>query len=311
LADQYAMNALRVQRLQNDLATILRVACRSGIRIMPLKGSLLSVQWYSKPALRPMADIDLLIPPEDELAMVQMLESLDYRIQPTVAQRPVVRKFLPVDGHRIAPIAGEHPENPRPVEVHIRLKYGLWEDVGVFDPTDHLWADSRKTEFLGETVWVPAPDRLLFYLSGHALHHFLYQQGRYMHMLDLALVAAEVEQLDPPDPNWIYPSLRLTARVLPSRFNASSLPDLAGGTDARLRRWAESVPLDGRCGLSINATPPAHRNAWKERWIRWHPTSARLALAYGSVHTMWALGQHLATIVRYVGRKRLRQKTAG
>lgn len=129
-------------------------------------------------------------------------------------------------------------------------------------------------------------------------------------MLDLALVEAKVEHLDPPDANWVYPVLRLAARALPDRFNGASLPALAARTDRRLRRWAESVPLDGRCGLTINATPPPQRSAWKRRWIRWHLTPARLALGYGSVPTIWAYGQHVATMARYVGRSRVRKRPA-
>lgn len=303
LAAQHEMNGERVQRLHADLVTILRQANQAGITVMPLKGSLLSIRYYASPALRPMADLDLLIRPEDESALTAILEAMGYRFKPPRSAHAQVREFINPDGHRIVSGHGDHPDNPRPVEVHVDLKKSLWPDVAAYDLTDYVWAGSREAELLGERVWVPAPERFLTYLATHATHHHLFQSGRFVHLLDLAYVAPEVQTLDPPDPNWVYPALRLAARGLPRCFAGVDQLALAQGTLPGLRRWAESVPLDGRCGLNLALTPRDRQNQWQLRWLRWHPTPPRLALGYGHTPLPLAYVRHLFTILHHLKRR--------
>ena len=65
LKREYEHNALRVARIQQDWRNILTATTTAGLETMPLKGAILGPHYYSTPALRPMADLDLLIHPED------------------------------------------------------------------------------------------------------------------------------------------------------------------------------------------------------------------------------------------------------
>ena len=303
LAAQHEMNGERVRRLHEDLAAILRSANRAGIPVMPLKGSLLTAGYYSSLALRPMADLDLLIRPEDGPAMAAMLESMGYHREAAAGPHSSVRAFTNPGRRQIVSSRHDHVDNPRPVEVHVDLRRTLWVKYATYDLTAYTWSGSREGELLGERAWLPARDRLAAHLAVHAFDHHLFGTGRLISLLDLARVLPLPEGWDPPHANWIYPSLRLAARVMPGQLGAVDLSALARRTPPRLRHWAETVPLDGRCGLSLNLVPPSRQNRWRLRWVRWHPTPARLALAYDDTPLLLAYGRHLVTIARYLGRR--------
>lgn len=301
LAAEYALNGARVARLHADLAAVLRAAGKAGIAVMPLKGSLLTTRLYEVPAQRPMADLDLLIRPADGPALTATLQGLGYQLQgPLSPRHNRERIFVNPGGCQIASWRSDHPDNPRPIEVHLSLKRSLWVDAGATDLTDYLWAGSQETEVLGERARVPAPENHLVYLAMHATGHHLMGTGRFIQLLDLAQIAPQFPHLDPPDANWVYPALRLAARGLPGGFGAGDLSALAQRTHPRLRRWAETVPLDGRCGLNVDPTPPSKQNRWRLRWVRWHPSPERLALAYGDTPLFLAYPRHVLTVLRHL-----------
>jgi hypothetical protein len=298
LAEQYQMNEARVRRLQEDLVAILRGASQAGIAVMPLKGSQLSVQYYALPALRPMADLDLLVRPADASGMASILMSLGYEL---VWKTGSEHKYVRGGGNAVVTLRGEHEDNPRPVDVHTALKKAIWFDVGSYDLTTYLWTCCRESEMLGERVVSPAPGRFMVHLAAHANYHHVFQSGRLMHWLDLAHVVQQAPVVDPPDADWVYPVLRLAARGLPGWFAGVDLGTIAARTQPRLRRWVDTVPLDARCGLSADATSPAARKRWHKWWLRWHPSPQRLALAYGDMPLVVAYGQHLLTLLlRYM-----------
>src|SRR5690349_10340070 len=61
LTHQYEMNARRVARLSQEFADILAHFDRAQIDSIPLKGIVLLQSYYHDPAMRPLADIDLMI----------------------------------------------------------------------------------------------------------------------------------------------------------------------------------------------------------------------------------------------------------
>ncbi len=65
------------QLLMHDLAVLLRALHAAGLRTMILKGAALVRTVYPEPALRPMGDVDLLIPTEDAARAVEVLRQAD------------------------------------------------------------------------------------------------------------------------------------------------------------------------------------------------------------------------------------------
>lgn len=302
LAAEYAMNARRLARLHAELQAILAAAARLGIPVAPLKGALLSTQVYPHPALRPMADLDLLIQPADFTGLAQVLARLGYRRQPAKTPYDSQVRFVDPGGGRVVSRTGEHPDNPRPVEVHTHLRRTPWRDLGGAEFTRRLWQGARPGALLGEPALLLDPHHLLQHLALHAGQHFLVDSaGRLIQWLDLALLARQLPHLTPlADEPLAAPHLHLARRALPHHFHGLTLPEFSR-TPRRLLAWSQSVPLDERCGL-VSGLAPEDRPALAHAWRRWSPQAARLALEYGDVPLPLAALRHLGVTLAYARR---------
>ena len=306
LAEQYASNASRVGRMQAELGAILRKSEAASISVMPLKGSLLCALFYDDPALRPMADLDLLVRAESEKDLIRILLELGYQELPpdNPAARERHRRFLQPDNRRVVSREGEHPENPRPVEVHTRLARRLWGNTLGPDLTDQLWRHAEEHTISGHTAWAPSSEDLLSYLALHTLDHLMARTGRAIHWVDLQVVAGRAQLPQGINPNWIYPPLVLASRCLPTGWPLANLSGLAQGVDPRLRRWSQTIPLDGRCGLAVDPSPRA-LSPWWIHWKRWGPSRWRLAVAYGPAPFPVSLARHVSVVARHFIRRLL------
>jgi len=95
----------------HTMREVVGVLTRAGIRNVLLKGPSLSVSCYPEPALRPMHDIDILVPEQDRLGAVRLLlDRFAYRqeypeayyAKGTMTQRlllPRTKELLPVEVH--------------------------------------------------------------------------------------------------------------------------------------------------------------------------------------------------------------------
>ncbi len=295
LADDQRI-ASRVARMHGELATILRAAQAAGIEVMPLKGALLT----SRPGARrrSMADLDLLVQPADRETIGRVLVSLGYRLEPEAAPRPTHDVYIDPGGGRIVSYAGEHPDNPRRVEVHVEVLRHLWGWTDDDQLTLALWAGARTDSVVGEPARVPSPDALLAHLAIHASSDLLVGRGRLVQWLDLADAAAEAgDPANLPHPALAYPALRLAARAMPLTMAGVDLSGLEDKVPQRLARWAATVALDPRAGLTDRSTP-GQPDSIAARWQRWRPEPWRLAVAYGDRPLPIAVARHGLTIMR-------------
>ena len=301
LAGQAALNATRIDRMHDELAAILAAAAAAGIEVMPLKGAILTTRPGVEAGRRPMADLDLLVRPGDRVAIGALLVGLGYAREPEDAPHPTHDVFLDPGGGRVVSRAGEHPDNPRRVEVHVEVKRHLWGWAIDDDLTEAMWRGARQGEVLGQAAMLPRPADLLAHLAIHATSDLLVGRGRLVQWLDLAAVAPEVGLGDVggvSHPRIAYPSLRLAQRAQP-RAMAADLVDLAAlekVVPARLARWAGTVPFDRRCGLTSGRPPDAPASI-AARWERWRPERWRLDVAYGDVALPAALARYAGTVI--------------
>jgi len=305
LAGEDERNTRRIRRMHAELAEVLSAAAAIGIEVMPLKGALLTTMTGEDPYRRPMADLDLLVRPADRGPIRAVLEGLGYRHEPEHAPRPTHDVYLDPGGGRLVSTAGEHPDNPRRVEVHTEVKRHLWGWVDDDDLTAALWAGAVRGEILGRPATVPRPETLFAHLAVHASSDLLAARGRLVQWLDLGIVGARVP-VDPaglPHERLAYPALRLAQRAQPVAM-ALDLAPLESGVPRRLSRWAATVPLDGRSGLTTGQ-PPDRPSGLAARWERWRPDPWRLAVAYGDLPLPVALARHGFTMAgRARGRPR-------
>lgn len=290
LAEQYAMNKLRLERMQAELVAILQRANRAGIPIMPLKGSTVAWRHYSQPWLRPMADLDLLIHPADRDGLIAILQTLGYQFDPADSNAHAQHMLFMNPDAQVISVDGEHPDNPRPVELHWRLQKGIWGGIDQCDFTESMWAEAATTTLLGETAWLPSDGSLAAYVAFHASGHLLFHAGRLTQWLDLALISRTLTAFPLDYPNWTYPALRLAERAWPTLF-AFDLGSLQTHVHPRLLAWGDRVPLDGRAGLTLG--PPPHLSARRrQHWNRWWPTIWRMRLGYYHLPLPLAYARH-------------------
>ena len=305
LDEQAQRNAVRIARMHDDLAAILAAADRAGVPIVLLKGAVLTTLDDADRHPRPMADLDLLVRPADRERMGRLLAEVGFRDEPEHTPRPSHDVYVDSGGGgRIVDRTGEHPDNPRRVEVHVEVKRHLWGWVDDDDLTAGLWRDASETTVVGERALVPGPTAMLAHLAIHASSDLLVARGRLVQWPDLWRIAQRGEGSPTlPHPGVAYPALALAARAMPTAAAGFDLGPLAARVPARLVRWATTVPLDTRAGLTAGRAPdrPA---ALAARWERWKPLPWRLAAAYGEVPLPLALARYGSTAVRRIQERR-------
>jgi hypothetical protein len=306
LAAQDELNGRRIERMHDELAAILGPAAAAGIEVMPLKGALLTTMDRAHATARPMADLDLLVHPADRAGIGAILVGLGYRHLLEANPRPTHDVFLDPGGGRVVSFDGEHPDNPRRVEVHVEVKRHLWGWVDDDDLTAALWAGARTGEILGERAAIPRNEALFAHLAIHASSDLLSRRGRLVQWLDLGSMAPLAGDLATmPHPRLAFPALRLASRALPDGMATLDLASLREHGPGRLASWAATVPLDHRCGLTTGR-PPTEPAGLGARWERWRPDRWRLAVAYGDVPLPVAWARHGQTVIA-----RVRDRGAG
>jgi putative nucleotidyltransferase-like protein len=302
LAAQAGQNADRIRRMHDELGAILAAAAVAGVEVMPLKGAVLSTMPGADPVRRPMADLDLLVRPVDRASMGEILAGLGYRHVPERHRRPTHDVFVDPGGGRVVEPDGEHPGNPRKVELHVEVKRHLWGWVDDDELTDVLWRGATPGRIVGQPATLPRPESLLAHLAIHATSDLLAGRGRLIQWLDLGVVAPLLPELGGlPHPRLAYPSLRLAQRVLPGALGPTDLTGLEGQVPSGLVRWAATVRFDAGCGLTTGRPPDAPAGLGA-RWERWRPDRWRLLVAYGDAPLPVALVRHALTIAGRVRR---------
>jgi hypothetical protein len=225
-----------------ELKAILALFSRQQLPVMPLKGSILSAAYYVEAALRPIADLDLLIRPEDFSTAAQLLGQLGYE-QEVVHWKHT--EFSRPDNRQVVSTTGEHPDNPRKLEIHLHCR----ETFGgpTLELTGLMWRSAMPGSLLGEAVLLPQPDALWLHLLVHATYHMWQGQGRLLHLVDLALLTPYLQDplslLNSVEARFTYPSLVLLKKYFPAALDNSLLTAQQGRVSPSFRRWAESRDL--------------------------------------------------------------------
>jgi len=301
LADQRRLSGERVALLLHDLAEILRACEQEQIAAIPLKGSLLATLYYTEPGLRPMNDLDLLVRPADEQRMLRLLARLRY--QPLARSQKHVLLARPESHGPVVSFTGEHPDNPRSLDLHTRLAEYFW---GIkYDLTEEAWADSVSGRLQGAEARVLGPAALMHHLAIHASSDALARRLRLLHLADIALVADKIDQADwdrivagaqrRGEQRLVYPVLMLTSRYYPA-VPAAVLRALRSGVPQALLQQLDSTSLDQLSFCNPAPTTPAEKLRWfrpgyeQARALRhmllpnpgelghWYPNLARPAL---------------------------------
>ena len=242
IGDQYAQNRRRIKRMIEDLSVILDIFERYGVRAMPLKGLVVTELAYENIALRPMNDLDLLLAQRDFEVGEGLLAELGYE---KVFAGWKHTKFSKPGNRLIVDCDCEHPDNPRPVEIHSHCVEQIREER--IDLTEQVWTTATVGHLLGRPAWLMNSDVLWVYLLIHATHHILHNNFRLIQLIDLLRLRsiAEVSAglLNSVDARATIAPLVLLQRYFPNRETEALLRDQRERVTASFAAWADLLDL--------------------------------------------------------------------
>ncbi|MEA9756656.1 nucleotidyltransferase family protein [Xanthomonas campestris] len=250
LDEQRAHVAHRHRRIALLLTQIDAAARSAGIAVTGLKGTALHRLGVYLPGDRPMADIDLLVEPEDAPRAAELLCARGYVASFDQWKHQV---FKPVHGEAVAGL-GEHRDAPISIELHTRIQERL--PVACVDITARVLPERPQP---GLNAY-PSIGALMCHLLLHAAGGICHRSIRLMHLHDLALL---VTRMGPRDwevlwedsaapPWWALPPL-----LLLQRYHGDVVP---AAVLARLR--AQCAPLLRMRAARLTLTSASCSNLW-------------------------------------------------
>ena len=158
--NHYAAGNMR--RLQ-ALAEVNAAFAREGIRMLSMKGPLLSMELYGDPGMRTSKDLDLMVSPEDLTRAGELLKGLGYELEPhPYAATPLQHKYYNL-------IENEKHEVYHRSEICIELH---WQhDYQTEQSFDDLWERREERPFMGGKTAVMGADDRYPALFIHAAEH--------------------------------------------------------------------------------------------------------------------------------------------
>jgi hypothetical protein len=186
LREQRAHVAERHARIERLLSRIDQLGRAEGVAIVALKGAALHAIGLYREGDRPMADVDLLVRPQDVRRAAQLIESLEYYEHRKSWKE---RAFAPRDGHEAGKL-GEHSRNDIMIELHDRICEKL--PLHTTDITAIVFPAQPRA---GLNQY-PSRAALLVHLLLHAAGSMAFQSLRLLQLHDLALLAVRMTAAD-------------------------------------------------------------------------------------------------------------------
>jgi hypothetical protein len=226
LRPAYLDVALRNAVFFRHTSRITKELAAEGIPVMLLKGIHLARYVYAEPAMRSMADVDIMVP-RARLADAERI-FLENGYGPT--PRPDIEEFCSWSNHLAKLIKPNAPV----MEVH----WGIERPASPFAiDSDGLWARSRTESLEGAPVQLLAHEDLLLHLVLHASYHHRFDRSAFKGLYDIhAVVVRHGHEIDwnrlaERAVQWkaagfTYSTLRLTTELLGTPIPAPVLHSL-------------------------------------------------------------------------------------
>lgn len=173
-ADSYNRSALRSLTLQRDLIGLHDLLDETGIPCLALKGAYLAWHAYPEPGLRPLRDLDLLVPRDRALELFQHLLDRGYMRTPRYPGDP--QAYLEVS-HQLPPLCG--PSGANTVEIHTLIFHRDERRCDVPDPAKDpaYWARGIERKMAGRVLRFPSPEDIAIHLIEHAVYGHQFNNG--------------------------------------------------------------------------------------------------------------------------------------
>jgi hypothetical protein len=165
-----------------DLMSLVPAMAAAQVPLLLMKGAALATRLYPAPSLRPMRDLDLLVPRDHVAAAHQVLLGLGYA--PAPERRP---------GAQLA--FGTERSYRRPGHLPVELHWHVLNLTSYQQraPVEWFWQQAESIEIAAARAFVLRPTAQLLHLAAHlSLHHFE-ARGIWTHDIALLLSHWQVE----------------------------------------------------------------------------------------------------------------------
>ncbi len=173
----FQSNARRSLFLATELLAILHLLEENGIPAIPLKGPTLAALAYGDLALRPFADLDILLRRGDILRATNVLATRRYQLKFSFTSEQLERELRSEHIHHLELLGANR-------RVLLEMHWDLMQECYFFAPgLDQIWDRRVQRTFLDTTVNSLDPEDLVIFLCVHGWKH---QWSRLNWIADLA-----------------------------------------------------------------------------------------------------------------------------
>jgi len=267
------LTAVHNLRLRHELGKAIEALQRSGIPALALKGIVLAYAVYGDPSLRPMTDLDLLVPSGKREKALDVLHELGFEYPDGIDAMHKDHSVRLFTEQEFAPPLRLRGSKVL-LEVHTQLECS---EPMIPMPVQDFWSRSVKADLRGLTVRTLCPEDFLFHLCMHAsrAHRF---DGGLRAMVDVRLLldsradwewaSIAARSIRSRCAAWMYLTLEAARNLV-----GAPIPDLLfqtlprpGGL-ANLRHLAEEQILPVRCtALRLPLIPTLlAEHSWRDR----------------------------------------------
>jgi hypothetical protein len=166
--------ALRSLTGQRELMILHDLLEDAGAPYLALKGAYLAWHAYPEPGLRPLRDLDLLVPRDRAMALFELLLDRGYQRTKKYVGNP--QAYLETS-HQLPPL--HSPSGETTVELHTHIFHRDERRTDVPDPGGDpaYWRRAVKREAGGRSLRFPAPEDILIHLIEHAVYGHQFDNG--------------------------------------------------------------------------------------------------------------------------------------
>ena len=174
LAASYKNATLRSLMLQREIVLLHRILKKENIPYVALKGSYLAFHAYPQAALRPLRDVDILVPKDRALEAYQLL--IDGGLTRIDHYRGNPEATMSLSNH-LPPLRSASGQIN--VELHSRLFDYEKDGLAQPDPTDTVafWDRCIQMPLANQAIMFQSPTDLLLHLIEHAVYHHKFDNG--------------------------------------------------------------------------------------------------------------------------------------
>lgn len=246
----YYTNALRNNRLLRALEDVLCHLAAEGVAVILLKGAGMAKAVYGNVAVRPMFDLDLLVPAAEVERARTVLAGLNYSMLSSEPWAGFSQRY----GHAMA---YRRLSDGKKRPFHVDLHWGLLNAPYYGHILVEDWfARAQPARVAGVEALVPAPEDHLVYLCGHLALHHRYDPALFRYY-DMAVLIHHTDDVLDWDAvvqravGWrlVIPLQRTLARLQefwPQTVPASVAQEVAGLQPTRAERWIHKWVVDRR-----------------------------------------------------------------